>query len=403
MACNCERKERLLKKLSETDIRKNIYMDYNATTPVLNQCLGAFELSCRKNWGNPSSIHPAGAKAWEALENDRKKIADFFLSSPEDILFCSSGSEAIFAAVYSLADRDDDSFFITTSIEHSAVIRNITPLPAHRYHILKVSADGRIDISELSSVLSKNRGRKIRIVYSPVNHETGGIQPVKEIYEKAKNFGAVIIFDAVQTAARLAASEWRKYCDIFAASSHKLYAPKGCGVLCMPEKLRSMEKFRVFRHGGSQEHSLFPGTENTPSIAAFAKACEYLKDNFDTISRDSRVLTSEGVEILKKLPLEINIESPATRADGILCVSIPAINDIEEFLDYIYLMGISISRFSACSEDIKKPSEILLQMGREKRRAEKSIRISTGIFSKRDDYFCLSDAIKDYAAEKNLL
>jgi cysteine sulfinate desulfinase/cysteine desulfurase-like protein len=133
----------------------------------------------------------------------RKKIADFFLSSPEDILCLLFRLLKQYLQLLFPADRDVDSFFITTSIEHSAVIRNITPLPAHRYHILKVSADGRIDISELSSVLSKNRGRKIRIVYSPVNHETGGIQPVKEIYEKAKNFGAVIIFDAVQTAARL--------------------------------------------------------------------------------------------------------------------------------------------------------------------------------------------------------
>ncbi len=391
MACNCERKEKLLKKISETHVdKKIIYMDYNATTPVLPESMGAFERSCRENWGNPSNCHPAGIKAWEDLEKNREIIAKYFNIKKDNIFFCSSGSEALFAGINGL--NSEKVFFISTLIEHSAVIKNITALPSNQYHLLKVSDDGIIDMEEFASALNKNKEKNIAVIYSPVNHETGGIAPIKEIYSKAKEYNALVFLDAVQAAARLPVSEWQPFCDMFALSSHKLYAPKGCGVLALAKEI----KLKQFRFGGNQENGLFPGTENTPAISAFAKSIKYLSANFKAEISRLKTLTDEGLKILQNLPYKIILESPKTRAAGILCLSLPEVTEMEPFLDFLYLKGICISRFSACSDNEKAASEILTAMGRPAERAEKSIRISTGIYSKREDYYTLAGAIKEY-------
>ncbi|MCL2294434.1 MAG: aminotransferase class V-fold PLP-dependent enzyme [Spirochaetes bacterium] len=391
MGCNCERKEELLKKIADTRIyKKNIYMDYNATTPVLTESMGAFERSCRNNWGNPSNCHTSGIRAWEEMEKNRETIAKYFNVKKDNLFFCSSGSEAIFAGINGL--NSANTFFISSVIEHSSVIKNLGALSAAQYHLLKVSNKGIIDIEELSAVLSKNKGKNIVIIYSPVNHETGVIAPIQEIFRKAKEHNAIVFLDAVQAAARLPVNEWQPFCDLFALSSHKLYAPKGCGVLAFTKKL----ELKQFRHGGSQESGLFPGTENTPAISAFAKSVEYLSLNFKSDIIRLKTLTDEGLKILQNLPYKIILESPEKRAPGILCLSLPEVKEMEPFMEFIYLKGICISRFSACTDNEKAGSEILLAMGCPAARAEKSIRISTGIHSTREDYFALANAIKEY-------
>ncbi|MCP5513902.1 MAG: aminotransferase class V-fold PLP-dependent enzyme [Spirochaetales bacterium] len=392
MACSCEKNRALLEKLKTSLQSDLVYMDYNATTPVLTECIGAFEDSCRNKWGNPSSYHTAGLKAWDELERNRSTAASYFKSKPEEIRFCSSGTEALFAGINGLYLADRESFFITTAIEHSAVLNNITSLPPDRYKILDVDSEGAVSIADLKTVLEVNQNKNNIIVYSPVNHETGGIQPVKEISDTARQYGALIFMDAVQSAARMPVIEWRNYCDMFALSSHKLYAPKGCGILSVPDNI----KLAGFRYGGGQEGSLFPGTENTHSVAALAKALDYHSANLQTELKRLEILTSEGLGILLKLPFEIFAESPSRSAPGVLCISIPEIDDMENFLDFLAEKRICISRFSACSEDISGPSAILTRMGRGKERAGRSLRISTGIYSKREDYFALAGAISSY-------
>lgn len=410
MGCNCEKKEKLLKRLTGSPVKEITYMDYNATTPVLKECLGAFDAACRKNWGNPSSLHPMGVRAWGELEANRKTIASFYKTDPDNLHFCSSASEAIFAAINGL--NTENSFFITTAVEHSAVMNNIEKLPPEKRYILKVSQNGEIPIDHLSAVLekTKNAGRKTIVIYSPVNHETGALQPIEVIYKTAKEKGAFVFLDAVQAAARLPVNAWRPYCSGFALASHKLYAPKGCGVLALkvPEqndKTKSadksasadLKKFNFFRYGGNQESSLFPGTENLPTIAAFGAAVKWMKENFETHLRQLEVLTKEGIKILTNIPTEIYVETPTeNNVPGIICISIPKIDDMEKFLNYLAERGICISRFSACSEEVKGSSKILTEMGRPQHRSEKSIRISTGTNSTREDYITLAATISAY-------
>ncbi len=158
MACNCERKKKLLTKIKNYAQSGTVYMDYNATTPVLKETIAAFEKSCREHWANPSSYHASGVVAWQAMDNCRRNIADFFGKNPDHFYFSSSGSESLFTGIKGLYKTFNDSFFLTTAIEHSSVLKNITELPRHRYKILKVTEEGRIDLSTLASAVFRKQG-----------------------------------------------------------------------------------------------------------------------------------------------------------------------------------------------------------------------------------------------------
>ena len=396
MACNCERKKKLLTKIDKQTSAETVYMDYNATTPVLKETIAAFEKSCRNMWANPSSYHSAGVLAWQSLENCRTNISEYFNRNPEHFYFSSSGSESIYAGIRGLYSSYKNSFFLTTAIEHSSVLKNITDLPRHRYQILKVTDEGRIDLSSLALVIAENRGKKIICVYSPVNHETGGIQPVKEIYTRVNAANGIVFTDSVQAVPRLPVDEWIDYCDMFAMSSHKIYAPKGSGLLYKPESV-SMD---ISRSGGSQENGYFPGTENTAGIAAMSEAFTILKKNSHDEFKRLKNLTSEGLAILKNLPYKIILESPVIRVPGVLCFSFPEIYDIEDFLSFLIYNNICISRFSACADNIKGKSQVLTAMGRNEERATKSVRLSLGLYSKREDFYRLAEGIKYYFEKK---
>ena len=157
MACNCERKRQLLSKITGYDPLDIIYMDYNATTPVLKEAIAAFESSCRNMWANPSSFHNAGVKAWQSLENCRINISEYFGVDHEHIYFSSSGSESIFTGIRGLYAEHENSFFITTTIEHSSVLKNIAELPRHRILILPVNEEGRVDLTALSTAIEKKQ------------------------------------------------------------------------------------------------------------------------------------------------------------------------------------------------------------------------------------------------------
>ncbi len=397
MACNCERKKKLLAKIKNNSLPETVYMDYNATTPVLKESMAAFEKSCRNAWANPSSYHPAGVNAWEEMDSCRRSIAAFFGKNPDSFYFSSSGSESLFAGIMGLYKSYKNSFFLTTAVEHSSVLKNITELPRHRYEILKVTEEGRVNLTTLATVTSANRDKKIIFVYSPVNHETGGIQPVREIYSRIKSLDGIVFADAVQAVPRLPLKEWLDFCDMFAMSSHKIYAPKGSGLLYKPDSIRMEHS----RWGGNQENGYFPGTENTPGIAAMAEAFTLLGKNSASEYKRLKTLTAEGISILNNLPFSIVIESPSIRVPGVLCLSFPEIYDIEDFIEFLIHNNICVSRFSACSDNVKGISQVLTAMGRPEERASRSLRLSLGLFSRRDDFFRFSEVIKNYFAERN--
>jgi cysteine desulfurase len=398
MACRCELRKKIKKAAVPWIPDRTVYLDYNATTPVDPRVIGAFERACRRNWGNPSSLHAAGTAGWSELEGLYNAASGFFGTAQEGFLLCSSGTEAITASAYGLASREKTISFITTAVEHQAVKHPLFHLGRHseaapagysgKLCIIPVDEQGRMDLTILDKTLALCN--KSALLYSPVNHETGAVQPVKEIAEIARHHGSIIIFDAVQAAVRLAPHEWVDSCDIFCISSHKLYAPKGSALMWKKPGLR----LHTRRFGGSQEGGFFPGTENVPGAAALSEALSLMKTEQPEELRMLSALGRDGLTILEKAGVPFTLESPANSAPGVLCISLKDRPDMEKLILNLNSMNICLSRFSACTERLNGPSNTLSAMGRAPERTGSSIRISLGRWSRRDDFFKLAAALK---------
>lgn len=398
MACRCELRRKIKNAAVPWLPERTVYLDYNATTPVDPGVIGAFERACRRSWGNPSSLHSAGTAGWNELETLYSSASAFFGTEAAGFYLCSSGTEALSAAIYGIAGREKDITFITSAVEHQAVRHPLFHLErkspaapqdfAGRVLNLPVDSAGKISLEMLKSAL--NSAGRAAVVLSPVNHETGALQPIREIAAAARRAGALIILDAVQAAARISPDKWAPYCDIFCMSGHKLYAPKGTALLWCRPGIR----LRPQRFGGAQEGGLFPGTENIPGAAALSEALKLMKVKQDDEIRMLTALKHDGLNILDKSGINYRLESPKDAAAGIICISLKPPSGMQELIFSLNRMNICLSRFSACSEKIDGSSRILDAMGRPSSRSNNSIRISLGRFSRRDDFFKLAAALK---------
>lgn len=389
MLCRCKYLKRLNDKKNAGTPTKLVYLDNCATTPVDPHVIGAMEAACRKTWGNPSSIHLAGLEAARLLDDCRIKTGSFLGCPPEKVYFCSGATEALFTAVKGF--NPEKFHFITTVTEHSALTSPLLHLKrkGHKVDFLKVNSAGQIDINELEKSV-KNKAAVF--FYSPINHETGSIQPIREIYQLKKNYDLTIVMDAAQAVTRLPIKSWQPYYDIIALGAHKFYAPKGTGILAMKNKAVKLNRFK---HERKQEGGFFPGTQNMPGIAACAEAITLLSD--DEISR-LKVLHNEGLKILQNEVPGIVVNTPSGSQTGILNISLMEKNVdlMEELIMAMAEEQICVSRFSACNGKIKIPSRILTEMGFSYERAMTSLRISCGRFSNRDDFFRLARFLKNW-------
>lgn len=389
MLCRCKYLKRLNDRKNSGTPAKLVYLDNCATTPVDPRVIGAMEAACRRNWGNPSSIHLAGLEAAKLLDNCRIEVGNFISCPPEKIYFCGSATDALFAAIKGFNPKK--FHFITTVIEHSAITSPLRHLKSKGKNVdfLKVDSNGQICVGELEKLL-KNKAAVF--FYSPINHETGSIQPISEIYQLKKNYDLTIVMDAAQAVTRLPTEMWLPYYDITALGAHKFYAPKGTGILAVKNKNIKLNRFR---HDSKQENGYFPGTQNMPGIAACAEAIKLLSD--DEISR-LRILHNEGLKILLNEVPGIEVNTPVGSQTGILNISLMGKNVglMEELIMAMAEEQICVSRFSACNGRIKIPSKILTEMGFSHERAMTSLRISCGRFNSRDDFFRLARFLKNW-------
>ncbi|OQB67456.1 MAG: Cysteine desulfurase [Spirochaetes bacterium ADurb.Bin133] len=397
MSCACGFRLKLKRSNAFFVPETTIYMDYNATTPVDKRTLGAFDKICRREWGNPSSLHSSGIQIGAEIDKCRKNILDYFNLKSGNVYFCSNGSESIHAAIWGILSKGKTGIPVSTLIEHPAVKK---PLRYYRFlknktDFLRVDKNGAIILDELDRTLKTN-GNSF-LIYSPVNHETGAIQPVEEIYKIAKKYDTLILLDSVQAAPRLPVDKWSKFCDMFSVSGHKIYSPKGIAALYAKENV----KLKPFRLGGCQEDGIFPGTENAPGIAAFNEAINLLRSEFVEESKFLKILIEEGAKIFDNSKFDFVIESPENRAPGVLCVSFPWIKDMEKFMYELNESNICLSRFSACAGRVTGASPVLPYMGVPSSRSATSIRISCGRWSKREDFYNLAKFIEKYYENLN--
>ncbi|HEX6465650.1 MAG TPA: cysteine desulfurase family protein, partial [Terriglobales bacterium] len=336
---------------------RRVYMDANATTPLLPEVLEAMRPFFLEQFGNASSIHHYGQHARAAVERARESVATLLGCRAAEIVFTSGGTEADNLAIFGIARSGDH--IITSVTEHHAVLNSCKRLEERGCYVTYLPVDGRglISPSDVRAAIRPNT-RLISIMLA--NNETGVIQPVEEIGRIAAEADVYFHTDAVQAAGKLPIDVKKIGCDLLSISGHKMHAPQGTGALYL--KRGTLIEPLLF--GGSHERQRRAGTENLPGIVGLGKAAEIA---YESLQRG-------GVERLRAMRdrLEQGILA-AVEHIGVNsgeAARVPNTSNI--YFDYIEgeatvialdLKGIAVSTGAACSSGAIEPSHVLTAMG----------------------------------------
>lgn len=370
---------------------RKIYLDYNATTPLLPEVREAMLPYLDTGFGNASSIHWAGREAKKAIEDARERIAEELGVDPDELVFTGSGTEAnnlaILGTALGLENRRNQ--IITSSVEHSSVLNTIQYLEKKGFKIVKIGVDSRgmIDIDELKEKLTDNT---LLVSIMHVNNETGNIFPVEKIGEITKSRGVLFHCDAVQSFGKLEVEPEEWNADLVSISAHKIYGPKGAGALYIKRSTRLSPLF----YGGKQERGLRPGTENVPAIAGFGKACEIVcGTKKEWHIKYKKLMDRLSGRIFSEIKGAHLNGHPEERIPTTLNVSFDGVEG-ESIVMNLDLHGIAVSTGSACNAGAIEPSHVLLAMGLSEEQAEASVRFSIGRFNTEEDIDYTVDILK---------
>ncbi|MFS0575309.1 cysteine desulfurase family protein [Sporosarcina sp. 179-K 3D1 HS] len=355
----------------------SIYLDHAATTPVHPKVGAVYVEIMETIFGNPSSIHSYGREARKHLDEARKVLAASIHALPTEIIFTSGGTEADNIAIFGTAAamKEMGNHIITSNIEHPAVLESCKRLEEQGYDIsyLEVNEKGQIDVQQVQETLTD---KTILVTIMFGNNEVGTIQPIREIGQILKDHQAIFHTDAVQAYGIVPLHVDDLGVDLLSVSAHKLNGPKGIGFLYQRKGLKTAPLL----YGGGQERKRRAGTENLPSIAAFAEAVsiaqELMENNRTKYTHFAnimmQVLDEKGVSYeinaanVEKLPHIFNISFPGT--------------DIESLLVNLDMAGIAVSSGSACSAGSLDPSHVLTAMfGEGSPKLRNSVRFSFGL------------------------
>jgi len=359
-----------------------IYMDYAATTPTDKKVIEAMLPYFGQVYGNPSSLHAFGQEAKAAVEGAREKIAALLGAGPEEIVFTSGGTESDNFAIKGVAyaNRNRGNQIITTAIEHPAVLETCRFLEGEGFEIITLPVDGE-GLVDPAAVTAAITDKTILISVMHANNEIGTIQPIAEIGALARQRGIFFHTDAVQTFGQLPFTMAGLPIDLMSASAHKLYGPKGVGLLY----IRKGTRIAPFMHGGEQERGRRSSTLYVPGIVGFGKAVELAKTS---LSEEASRLTSmrdrfirglferlDGIRLnghpTLRLPNNINISAEGVEGEGVILS-----------LD---MLGIACSTGSACSSSSVETSHVLTAIGLRKEFSHGSVRFSLGRGTKEGD------------------
>jgi len=363
---------------------RTIYLDYNATTPIDPCVYETMVPYLKEEYGNPSSIHSFGSKGKAALDTSREQVAELLGTKENEIIFTSGGSESNNFAIKGAASalKELGNHLITTEVEHASVIETFKFLQTQGFRVtlLGVNQHGLIDLDELKDSITDDT---ILVSVMIVNNETGVIMPIKEIAEIVKEKGVIFHADAVQAVGKIDISVKDLPVDLLSLSAHKIYGPKGTGVLYIKRGIIT----KPLIHGGGQERGYRSGTENVPAIVGLSKACEIVREEVRTQKSGLRIkdfrdgLHKRITEKINGVKLNGHTEK---RISNTLNLSFEDVEG-ESLVMNLDLEGISVSTGSACSEGNVDPSHVLLAMGLSKKQALSSLRFSFGRFSEKGD------------------
>ncbi|MBI5484325.1 MAG: cysteine desulfurase [Deltaproteobacteria bacterium] len=251
-------------------MNREIYLDYNASTPIAKEAVEAMQPFLTGHYGNPSSLHWAGIPAKDAVERARGQVSDLLGCDPTEVIFTSGGSEANNHAIKGVffANRDRGDHIITTAVEHPATLnpcRFLEKLGA-KVTVLPVDRFGRVDADDVRRAITP---KTILITVMHANNEVGTIQPISEIGAIAREAGVLFHTDAAQSVGKISTDVDELGVDLLSVAGHKLYAPKGIGALYIREGTR----IEPFIHGADHEGGRRAGTENVLLTVALGAAC----------------------------------------------------------------------------------------------------------------------------------
>ena len=371
---------------------RTIYLDHNATTPLHPRVLEAMQPYLTRHWGNPSSLYRPGREAKAAIESARRRIADCLGCEPGEIVFTAGGTEADNLAVRGTvrARRDRGDHVVTSAIEHHAVLHTCKALQADgvRVTYLPACEDGRVDVDALASSVGP---RTVLVSVMLANNETGVINPIAEIGRIAAERGCCLHTDAVQALGKIPIDLRTLGADMAAFAGHKIYGPKGIGLLYVK---RAVPLVPILT-GGSHEHGLRAGTENVAGIVGLAEAvvlaCETLEAEAGRLS-----------VLRDRLETRICRQLDGVRVNGGRSPRVPNTSNLsfdrvdgESIVVAMDLEGICISTGSACSTGDPEPSHVLIAMGCSPAEAQGSVRISLGKDTTQDEIDLVVQALVD--------
>jgi cysteine desulfurase len=354
---------------------KPIYMDHNATTPLREEVLEAMMPYLVEHFGNASSLHSFGIKTRSAIEEARGVVAKALRCKPEEIVFTGSGTESDNQAIKGVAyaNRKRGDHIITSRIEHHAVLHTCQYLEKQGFKVtyLPVDSYGMVDPEDVRKAITD---RTILVSIMHANNEVGTIQPIEEIGKVAKEKGVYFHTDAVQTFGKLPINVDELGVDLLSISAHKLYGPKGVGVLY----IRKGTRVDSLLHGGHHERGRRASTENVAGIVGLAKAIELRMGEMEEEARRLEKLRDRLYEGIKERIDHVYLNGhPKKRLPGTLSVCFEYIEG-ESIIMGLDLKGVAVSSGSACTSASLEPSHVLLAMGVHPAIAQGSIRFSLG-------------------------
>ncbi|MFX0017775.1 MAG: cysteine desulfurase NifS [Promethearchaeota archaeon] len=366
-----------------------VYLDNAATTPMDPKVIDEINMHFKDTYGNSLSLHFMGQKAGQILEKSRENIASLINAKPEEIFFTSSGTEADNLAIIGVArkNREKGNHIITSSIEHHAVENPCKELEKDGFKVtfLPVDKDGLINPNELEKIITD---KTILITIMFANNEIGSIQPIKEIGKIARKHDVIFHTDAVQAFGKVPIDVTNLNIDLLSASAHKLYGPKGIGLLYIRDKgiRKGWGRFiKPILFGGGHEREMRPSTVAVPLIAGFAKAVEIAKQEMAQEAERQTKLRDKIINwVLKNIEDSYLNGHPIKRLPNNVNLGFKYIEGESIVLD-LDMEGIAASTGSACSSKSLEPSHVLLAIGLKPEEAHGSLRISLGKFVTEED------------------
>jgi cysteine desulfurase len=383
-----------------------LYLDYCATTPIHDEVVEVIADVMRKHYGNPSSLHRLGFEAEQLVKQSRQVIADILRCQPTEIIFTSGGTESNNLAIKgtAFAQIHRGKHLITSQIEHSSVIESFLQLEKQGFRVtyLPVDGTGQVQIDHVQNAIENDT---VLVSLMQVNNEMGRIQPIAEIGSLLTLYPKIIFHvDSIQSVGKLQVTPSQLGADLLSVSAHKLYGPKGIGLLYRRHGISLTPQ----QSGGGQEFDVRSGTENVPLIVGMAKALFMIAEQQQEQTTAMYRLRTRLMRRMEQIEgLVITGSTLMTEmAPHIVHFCIPGLR-AEVVVHALEQHEIYISTRSACASDEAKPSRTLLAMGMDHEQAASGLRVSYSAAQSLEemDYFAdkLQQVIKELRKYKPMI